>query len=182
MRSIPMTRASSPCGRRSRPISASRMRDGGGSKRRWSSIPITRLGTRPILALPAIARTPTPMAPAVYGSVAEPQAGVLAGLAACRAQLGDADGRGHGARRAARDGAELSRNGLFVEQSSLQVRGGQRASSRRIVEGRPERVTGMRTQREAVARAPDHEIRSSSRESSRLSMHDCPRYRRAFFP
>ena len=50
---------------------------------------------------------------AIYGSVANPQVGVLAGLAACRAQLGDAEGAA-----AARDAlvalAPDFRAGLFV--------------------------------------------------------------------
>ncbi len=51
---------------------------------------------------------------AVYGSVAEPQVGVLAGLAACRAQVGDADGAAV-ARAALLAMAPSFRAGLFVE-------------------------------------------------------------------
>jgi adenylate cyclase len=50
---------------------------------------------------------------AVYGSVAEPQAGVLAGLAACRAQLGEADKAG-AARAALLAMAPGFRASLFV--------------------------------------------------------------------
>ena len=51
---------------------------------------------------------------AVYGSVAEPQVGVLAGLAACRAQLGDAEGAA-AARAALLAKAPDFRASLFVE-------------------------------------------------------------------
>ena len=51
---------------------------------------------------------------AVYGSVAEPQVGVLAGLAACRAQLGEAD-RGRAARAALLALAPDFRASVFVK-------------------------------------------------------------------